>query len=158
MNAFPSQSPPAGKVHLSRRDRFSLWAGFACAVHCALTPLAVLLIPSLGLGFLENPWLEGSLLVAVLLLGGNAVAHGWKVHRRMGPAVLFVAAFAAMCLEYFVTGSVAWMIRIFAAVGLVAALLWARGSGPGGHDACLHEGEPKVRMTAGSRKTRDADG
>lgn len=61
--------------------------GFAmsllCAIHCAGLPLLLSLMPLLGLGFLENPWIEYGIIMMSFLIASYALARGYiKFHKK----------------------------------------------------------------------------
>jgi hypothetical protein len=101
--------------------------GITCAVHCALTPFLLILVPALGAGMLGNRWFEFSLLAFVLVLGGSSILHGYRHHRRAVPPVLFILAFIGFCMEpFYPWRESVWILRLLTSAGLVASLLWSR--------------------------------
>lgn len=76
-------------------DRLGATGSFACAVHCALLPIAITLAPSLGLAAWFGEHLERGLVIFASVLGTAMV--GWNcVHSRtgrsIGPLLLALAA------------------------------------------------------------------
>jgi hypothetical protein len=84
-------------------DRAGMLASFACAVHCAILPIALMALPALGLAWLDSAWVDWSM---VLLASGIAIwAHrgGMVLHRRCLPVgvaatgiVIIVTAICAL--------------------------------------------------------------
>jgi MerC mercury resistance protein len=70
-------------------DQLGSVASFACAVHCALTGLALGVLSSAGLGFIGNHSLEVFFIGSTIALGIWAVINGFRVHHQWHPALLF---------------------------------------------------------------------
>jgi hypothetical protein len=72
-----------------RLDRAGATASLVCAIHCALMPLALTLLPLFGLAFLADERLEWTLVGASALLGITSLCLGYREHRsRRALAVL----------------------------------------------------------------------
>lgn len=83
------------RLVLARWRNLGGWGGgasLACAVHCALMPLLVPLLPWLGAGWLADERSEIALLTASLVLSGFGIGRGWSSHRRPAALGLFVAS------------------------------------------------------------------
>lgn len=52
-----------------------------CAVHCALLPLAIALLPVLGLGVLASAGFEQGFVLFATLLGVSSLSQGYRRHR-----------------------------------------------------------------------------
>jgi hypothetical protein len=71
-------------VHFAIRqilDRFGATGSLLCAVHCALTPLVLAALPSLGLGLWAHHGIEFGLVMFVTLLGLSSLIWGYRTHR-----------------------------------------------------------------------------
>jgi hypothetical protein len=80
-----------------RLSTAATWAVSACAVHCAVTPVAAGLLPLFGIGLFASPWFEWSLVVVAALLGGAGLGLSYeKVHRRPAPLVIFGVGLAML--------------------------------------------------------------
>jgi hypothetical protein len=83
-------------------DRAGISASFACAVHCALLPLALAALPALGLAWLDSRWVDWSMVVLALGIALRAHRGGYRLHRRCLPAGVALAGLViivtAMCL------------------------------------------------------------
>src|SRR6478672_8405035 len=54
-SAEPTDSPPARSGGFAAiADRFGATASFLCAIHCALLPFVIAVLPALGLAFLAD--------------------------------------------------------------------------------------------------------
>lgn len=86
----------------NRSDVVGIFLSVLCAIHCATMPLLIAALPTLGLSWFEQPWVHQVLFAGCLLLAGNAVLRGYRVHRRpfvpgvaaAGLALLAASAFA----------------------------------------------------------------
>ena len=63
-------------------DKAGAAASLTCAVHCALMPLVVTLLPLVGLSFLADERMEWVLLGASALLGSSSLCLGYREHRK----------------------------------------------------------------------------
>jgi len=83
-------------------DRAGMSASIACAVHCALLPVALAALPALGLAWLDSPWVDWSMVVVALGIALRAHRGGYRLHQRCLPAGVALAGIAvivaAMCL------------------------------------------------------------
>lgn len=62
-------------------DQFGTTASMVCAVHCALLPVLISLLPALGLGVLAMNGLEWSFVVFATSLGLFSLWLGYRRHR-----------------------------------------------------------------------------
>lgn len=69
-------------------DRVGATASFLCAVHCALLPFVLALLPLVGLGFLAGHAFERAFVACAALLAIGSIAIGYRHHRR--PHALFL--------------------------------------------------------------------
>ncbi|RYG31415.1 MerC domain-containing protein [bacterium] len=75
-------------------DRVGTFLGTACAVHCALSGLALASLSVLGASFWADERLEIGFIGLTLTVGSFAALRGFQRHRSWRPAVLFVTAVA----------------------------------------------------------------
>jgi len=64
-------------------DRFGAAGSLACAVHCALLPLLIAALPSLGLAMWLGDGLELGFVVFATLLGVFSLVWGYRRHRAL---------------------------------------------------------------------------
>ncbi len=72
---------PRPRLDVSKLDRAGATASFLCAIHCALMPLVITLLPLLGLSFLASEPVEWALLAASAILGSWSLCLGFRQHR-----------------------------------------------------------------------------
>ncbi len=81
-------------------DRFGATGSMICAVHCALTPLLLAAIPSLGLSVWLNEGFERGFVLFVTVVGLFSLIWGYRRHRAfralgmllLGLAILWAGA------------------------------------------------------------------
>lgn len=72
---------PAHDSTLQRADRVGFAASFLCAVHCALLPVLLALLPAFGLNM--GGWIDidQAFVIFATLLGATTLTLGWRRHR-----------------------------------------------------------------------------
>jgi hypothetical protein len=90
---------PTNPSNASRfADRFGATASFLCAVHCALLPLIIAVLPAIGLGFLANHRYERGFVAFAIMLATTMLIVGFRRHGRfrafwfLVPGILLLAA------------------------------------------------------------------
>ena len=114
---------------VERLDRAGTFASFLCAIHCAAMPLAITLLPLLGLKFLASEPVEWLLLSVSACLGVVSICFGFREHRSRRVWGLVGAALAS----------------------LVLARVWAHSEHGHSHDFSHHEAwlESGLMVTGG---------
>jgi hypothetical protein len=83
-------------MHTERLDRAGSTTSVLCAIHCALSPLVLPLLP-LTASRLIGPTLEWSFVALALVLGISSLTHSYRAIHRDGRAImLFGLGFAAL--------------------------------------------------------------
>ena len=81
------ESKPTDKL-----DKAGATASFLCAIHCALMPFVITILPLLGLSFLASEPVEWSLLATSAVLGTSSLCVGFREHKsRRVFAILGIA-------------------------------------------------------------------
>ncbi|MBW3635124.1 MAG: MerC domain-containing protein [Armatimonadetes bacterium] len=65
-------------------DKAGATASFLCAIHCAVMPFLITVLPLVGLGFLASEPVEWGLLAASGTLGTLSLCVGFREHKRRG--------------------------------------------------------------------------
>ncbi len=89
---------------LSKADHLGFTASLLCAMHCALFPLALALLPSLGLQSVGWIDLDQAFAVFATVLGATTLTLGWRRHRAFrawavllpGLLLVWLASFTAL--------------------------------------------------------------
>ena len=92
---------PAAPSTLAKADRVGFAASFLCAIHCALLPVALALLPSLGLGL--GGWIDfdQAFVIFATLLGATTLTLGYRRHREFRAWALLVPGLALVWLASF---------------------------------------------------------
>ena len=87
--------------YTSKLDNAGMTASILCAIHCAIVPLLITVLPLAGLGFLANPLVEWSMIIFALCVGTYAIGLSYfRTHRRLLPAILLVAGFVVIIIGH----------------------------------------------------------
>lgn len=79
------------KVNL---DHIGFWASALCALHCAALPILLTFSTLGGLQFLENPLIEGSMLIIAAILALASIFPSYfKKHHKLLPIILVIVGF-----------------------------------------------------------------
>lgn len=62
-------------------DRVGATASLLCAIHCALLPLVIGLLPLIGLEILADPEVEFAFVLCACVLASLTIVHAWLGHR-----------------------------------------------------------------------------
>jgi uncharacterized membrane protein len=77
----------ADKLNL---DKIGISASLLCAIHCALVPLILPVMSTLGLGFLWSHETEVFMIVFAFVVGVWSLGHGYiHAHHNLRPFILF---------------------------------------------------------------------
>jgi len=71
-------------------DRVGAAASFLCAIHCALLPFVLALLPLLGMEFLADHRFERVFVACACLLASVALIRGFRRHQQPLPLLLAV--------------------------------------------------------------------
>ncbi|UXI67083.1 MerC domain-containing protein [Tahibacter amnicola] len=84
VNAENTPPPADAASHRLARfaDRFGATASFLCAVHCALLPFVIALLPAIGLGFLADHGIERGFVTFACVLATVTLYLGYRRHGR----------------------------------------------------------------------------
>ena len=85
---------PITHSSLRKADRFGFAASVLCALHCALLPLAVALLPALGLNV--GGWIDfdQAFVVFATVLGVTTLTVGYRRHRAFRAWALLLPGLA----------------------------------------------------------------
>lgn len=86
---------------LRHADRVGFAASFLCAVHCALLPVALALLPALGLNL--GGWIDfdQAFVIFATLLGLTTLSLGYRRHRAFRAWALLLPGLALVWLGAF---------------------------------------------------------
>jgi hypothetical protein len=89
-HAPPDSKPPLGL------DRLGATGSLLCAIHCALVPLLIALLPSLGLAIWFGEGFERGFVLFATLLGLFTLLWGYRRHRVVRALGLLVPGLAVL--------------------------------------------------------------
>ncbi len=127
-------------------DKAGATASFLCAIHCALMPLVVTLLPLLGLSFLASEPVEWGLLLLSAALGTLSLCLGFRAHRSRR-----VFAFLGIAVALLVMGRIVEMresgvfgpvLMVCGGLTMVAAHLFNRKLCAACRSCNIHSCEP----------------
>ena len=79
-------------------DRFGTLGSMLCAVHCALLPVAIALLPSLGIATWLGDGFERGFVMFATLLSLFSVVWGWRRHGNVRALWLLIPGLSALWL------------------------------------------------------------
>ncbi|MEO9080386.1 MAG: MerC domain-containing protein [Rhodanobacter sp.] len=89
----------AGKTRWWRMaDRIGAVASFLCAIHCALLPFVLALLPLVGLEFLADYRFERGFVMFACALALVALVRGFRRHQQPLPLLLAIPGLALLLL------------------------------------------------------------
>lgn len=83
-------------------DRVGATASLLCAVHCALLPFVLALLPLLGLAFLAGPLFERIFVACAVSLAVGSLVLAYRRHRRPHALLLMLPGIALLLFGIFV--------------------------------------------------------
>ncbi|HET6631125.1 MAG TPA: MerC domain-containing protein [Rhodanobacteraceae bacterium] len=87
----------SGRGHAwHRADRLGAGASLLCAIHCALLPLVIGLLPLVGLEILADRGVEFAFVLCACALASTTVIRGWRVHGDPGALRLLLPGIALL--------------------------------------------------------------
>ena len=87
---------PAGKPPSALLDRIGATGSLVCAVHCALLPLLIALLPSLGIATWLGDDFERGFVIFATLFGLAILAWSYRRHRTLRALALLLPGLAAL--------------------------------------------------------------
>jgi len=85
----------------SKLDSVGMTASVLCAIHCAIVPFLITILPLIGLGFLANPLVEWSMIVFALFIGVYAIGLSYiHTHHKPLPVLLLVGGFSIIIIGH----------------------------------------------------------
>jgi MerC mercury resistance protein len=125
-------------------DRFGSTSSLVCALHCALLPIVISVLPALGLGFMAWSGFEWAFVIFASLLGLFSLWIGYQRHRVVRALLFLLPGLALVWAGILVPSihhSVFWHAVAMSAGGTliaVAHLINLRLNHSHVHDASCH--------------------
>ncbi|WP_461451766.1 MerC domain-containing protein [Mucilaginibacter sp.] len=78
----------------TKLDSIGMTASTLCAIHCALVPVFITVLPLIGLGFLANPWFEWGMIILAFIIGVTSISSSYvRMHKKAVPLILLTIGF-----------------------------------------------------------------
>ncbi len=84
-----------------RLDHLGIGVAVLCAIHCALLPVIITMLPMFGLRFLAHPLLEMGIILLSLIIALASLSRSWRRHRSWLPGGLVIAGFTLILTGHF---------------------------------------------------------
>ncbi len=94
----PPQAPNAPLKQVPARlfDRLGATGSLVCAIHCALLPLVIALLPSLGIAAWLGEGFERGFVIFASLLGLSTLVWSYRRHRAIRALGILIPGLAAL--------------------------------------------------------------
>jgi hypothetical protein len=120
-------------------DDIGIGASFICAIHCALLPLLLIVLPLTGLGFLHSKVLDFILLGTSFIIGCFALLRGYrKYHHKKNAILLFALGFPILVIGHFFFKNISGIVMIVIAASLIITAHWINSKAMRGNINCIH--------------------
>ena len=87
---------PPLRQHHRLFDRLGAVGSLLCAVHCALLPVAIALLPAAGLAGLSSDVFERAFVAFATVLGLSSIAWGYRRHRALRAVALLLPGLSVL--------------------------------------------------------------
>jgi len=85
-------------------DKIGIFASSLCAIHCAVVPLIITLLPLSGLGFLASERLEISMIAIAIVIGSVSLGFSLiRSHKKPLPILLLLLGFSLILTGHYST-------------------------------------------------------
>ena len=102
-------------------DALGVGTSLACAIHCAVLPIVLTILPVFGINIIENNKFEYSMIFLAFAIGVYALSHGYrKHHQRAQPLLLFAAGMLLLFAKQYWHHYELWILP-FAVLAIVSA-------------------------------------
>lgn len=109
-------------------DKAGAAASLLCAIHCALMPIVLTLLPLAGLAFLADERVDWALISLSAVLGISSLCLGYRRHRSRRALAFLSAGLALLVLGHFLKeqqhGSAVSVLLLVAGGATIAAAHW----------------------------------
>jgi lipid-A-disaccharide synthase-like uncharacterized protein len=123
------------KAH--RLDKVGLFLSVLCAVHCALLPILITVLPLLGTSLTHNLTLEISLIGSSLLIAGFVFVKDYiQTHKSLLPLLLLSVGIGAKMLALFYFEHSYEPVVITSGAAFIALAFFANWKLRASHQSC----------------------
>jgi hypothetical protein len=82
-------------------DRLGFSASTICAIHCAVMPFALSVLPVLGLGFLAHGTFELVMILISATIGTVSLTTSYRLHRKLNPILIMISGAVILLFNFF---------------------------------------------------------
>jgi ABC-type branched-subunit amino acid transport system permease subunit len=83
-------------------DTLGIVTSIACAIHCAVLPIALTSLPVFGINIIHNTYFEWGMIALAFFVGCYSLYHGFITHHKNKlPFIIFAAGFVFLVLKQF---------------------------------------------------------
>jgi hypothetical protein len=105
-------------------DRWGTIASTLCAVHCAITGIAVSVFSIIGFSAFQSPAIEWGFVTFALTFGCWAASRGFRIHHSWQPIAIFLVGFSLLVISRLVSPNrSSGFVELFSVFGGVS-LIW----------------------------------
>jgi hypothetical protein len=105
-------------------DHLGIGVSLLCAVHCALLPIIITLLPLAGLKMLNNIFVEIAIIGSSLILACLSLGKSYKIHHNKSPLVMVFFGFLSIALGHFlIKNGLEWIFLTLGGV-IIATAHW----------------------------------
>jgi hypothetical protein len=92
-------------------DALGITTSLACAIHCAILPLFVSVLPLSGVNIIHNLAFEAGMVLLAFSIGAYSLYHGFrKHHHHKLPLLLFIGGILLLTLKLFFIHYETWLL------------------------------------------------
>jgi hypothetical protein len=103
-------------------DRMGIGVSLLCAIHCALLPLIITMLPLLGLEVFADPLFENAIIFISLIIGITSLSSAFVQHKTRLPLLLMVTGFISIFIgHYFIAKDFEWLFLTLGGLTVAAA-------------------------------------
>lgn len=99
-------------------DFIGFMTSLLCAIHCAVLPLLISILPLAGFQFIKNPLFEFSIIFLSFILASVALLRGFKKHKNRLPLLIISSGFVLIFFGHLFESS--WFGIIMLTLGAMA--------------------------------------
>jgi len=77
----------------NKLDKIGICVSILCALHCALLPLVITLLPLIGFKFLSNEYFEIAIIATSLFIGYTSLKGSYRKHYNIRPLIIITQGF-----------------------------------------------------------------
>ena len=103
-------------------DVLGIGIRLTCTVHCVVLPMLISVLPAMGFQLFSHEFIEYSTIAAAAVAGIYSLRYGYKNHRKLTPAMIFITGFLLLAWkQIFIPTSEGWPILIPALFLIIVA-------------------------------------